>query len=209
MTMLNARWLALSLLLATELLVGINIFTVPDLSGQTGLVAMVIASAAQSFKVAVAFMATCLLVISRHLDAITRTLGNQAGYRWWPWLAAHGLACGAFLFSSWPVLGPSAGRQPGHCTVVADDSRAWCPDADISAADSRAGRAMDAGCLQRKAWSCHRRGSRASLPGWGGFLAQEIWLPLAKMTLWCTRRLLGLIYTDVYIDNERAILGGR
>ncbi len=206
MTMLNARWLALSLLLATELLVGINIFTVPDLSGQTGLVAMVIASAAQSFKVAVAFMATCLLVISRHLDAITRTLGNQAGYRWWPWLAAHGLACGAFLFSSWPVLGP----VPGDNLVTAQ----WLLTTlglgaltliFLLLTAAPAAQWMQVACNEKPGLAI---AAAAGFLAWlGGFLAQEIWLPLAKMTLWCTRRLLGLIYTDVYIDNERAILG--
>ncbi len=106
-SMPHSRWLALSVLLAAELLVGVNLLTVPDLSGQTGLVAMAIASAAQSFKVAVAFAATCLLVFSRRLGAITQTLGDQAGYRWWPWLAAHALACGVFLLVAWPVLGPA------------------------------------------------------------------------------------------------------
>lgn len=202
----NTRWFALAVLLIAELLVGINVLTVPDLSGQMGLVAMVIASAAQSFKVAVAFLATCLLIISRRLQAITATLGDQDGYRWWPWLAAHGLACGAFLLSSWPVLGPESGADQvtaqwllttlglGVLTLVflllaAAPVRQW----------------MQVACNEKLGIAV---AAVAGFLAWlGGLLAQEIWLPLAKMTLWCTRQLLGLIYADVYIDNERAILG--
>lgn len=206
MTMPNARWSALAVLLVTELLVGINVFTVPDLSGQTGLVAMAIASAAQSFKVAVAFLATCLLVISRRLDAISRTLGDQAGYRWWPWLAAHGLACGAFLYSAWPVLGPASGDDLvtaqwllttlglGALTLIF-----------LLLTTAPAAKWMQIACTEKAGLAI---AAAAGFLAWlGGFLAQEIWLPLAKMTLWCTRQLLGLIYTDIYIDNERAILG--
>lgn len=206
MTMPKVRWSALSLLLAAELLAGINILTVPELSGQTGLVAVAVASAAQAFKVAVAFLATCLLILSRRLAAITAILRDQAGYRWWPWLVAHGLACGAFLISAWPVLGPAAGVDVvttgwllttlglGVFTLVflllaAAPARQW----------------LRIACSEKLSLAV---AALAGFLAWlGGFLAQEIWLPLSRMTLWCTRQLLGLIYTDIYIDNERAILG--
>jgi hypothetical protein len=56
--MLHIRWLTLAALLATEIVWGINVLDVPDLSGQTGLVATLLGSAAQLFKVGVAFLAT-------------------------------------------------------------------------------------------------------------------------------------------------------
>lgn len=205
-SMPHSRWLALSVLLAAELLFGVNLLTVPDLSGQTGLVAMAIASAAQSFKVAVAFAATCLLVFSRRLGAITQTLGDQAGYRWWPWLAAHALACGVFLLVAWPVLGPApdaalatapwllATLGLGAATLVflllaASPARRWLQIARQEKLGLAV--AVAAGVL---AWL-------------GGLLAQQVWLPLAKMTLWCTRQLLGLFFADIYVDNELTIIG--
>lgn len=206
MTMPKARWLSLSALLLTELLVGINILTVPELSGQTGLVAMVIASAAQSFKVAVAFLATCLLIFSRRLQAITGTLGDQGGYRWWPWLAAHGLACGAFLFSAWPVLGPAAdGSLVTAQWLLTTLALGLLTLVFLLLAAAPAWRWMQVACNEKLGIAV---AAAAGFLAWlGGFLAQEIWLPLARMTLWCTRQLLELIYPDVYIDEERAILG--
>ena len=204
--MLNARWFVLSALLAVEILIGINVLTVPDLSGQTGIAARIIASAAQTFKVLVAFSATCLLIFSRRLPLINDVLREQAAHRWWPWLVAHGIACAAFLLLSWPVLGPTpAGTEVtaqwllgtlavGLLTLVflllaAAPARQWLQ----LARSEKAGIAIAAA---------------AGFLAWlGGFLAQAVWLPLAKMTLWCTRQLLALIYTDIYFDNERAIVG--
>ncbi|MBM4220786.1 MAG: exosortase E/protease, VPEID-CTERM system [Gammaproteobacteria bacterium] len=202
----NPRWYALAALLAAEVLVGINVLTVPELSGQTGLVAVVVGSAAQAFKVAVAFLATCLLILSRRLQAITATLRDQPGYRWWPWLLAHGLACGAFLFSSWPILGPaSAGAVITARWLLTTLGLGILTLTFLLLAAAPAGRWMQIACNERLGLAV---AAIAGFLAWlGGFLAQEIWLPLSRMTLWCTRQLLGLIYTDIYIDNERAILG--
>jgi exosortase E/protease (VPEID-CTERM system) len=204
--MLNSRWLALSALLCAEILVGINLLTVPDLSGQTGIAAAIIASAAQLFKVVVAFSATCLLVLSRRLDLINNALRDQTGYRWWPWLVAHGVACGAFLALAWPVLGPS----PGATEITAQ----WLLTAlaiglltlgFLLLAAAPAGKWLQIACSEKLGIAV---AVAAGFLAWlGGFLAQEIWLPLAKMTLWCTRQLLSVIYADVYFDNERAIVG--
>ena len=204
--MLGARWFVLSALLCAEILVGINILTVPDLYGQTGMVATVIASAAQLFKVLVAFSATYLLILSRRLQLINEALRDQAGYRWWPWLAAHGAACGVFLALSWPVLGPS----PGDAEVTVQ----WLLPtlaAGILTLIFLLLAAAPAGTWLQIVYR-ERLGAAVAVAAgflaWlGGYLAQEIWLPLAKMTLWCTRQLLSLIYADVYYDNEKTILG--
>ena len=202
----DSRWFALSALLCAEILAGINILSVPDLSGQTGLVVTVIASAAQLFKVAVAFFATCLLVFSRHLHSITRTLRDQAGYRWWPWLAAHGAACGAFLALSWPVLGPSPDSPEVSVQwFLATLAMGILTLAFLLLAAAPAGKWLQVAGQERLGAAI---AVAAGFLAWlGGFLAQEVWLPLAKMTLWCTRQLLSLIYNDVYFDNEIAIVG--
>ena len=41
----------------------------------------------------------------------------------------------------------------------------------------------------------------------GGQLAQELWKPLNELTVWCTYKLLSMIYGDVYIEPEQALLG--
>ena len=204
--MLNIRWLTLAALLATEIVWGINVLDVPDLSGQTGLVATLLGSAAQLFKVGVAFLATFLLILSRRFESIADDFRDQAGYNWWPWLAGHGIALATFLALSWPVLGGSpttpevsaqwllatlatASVTFGLLLLAAAPAGVWVR----FLSQERAGVAVAAG---------------AGLLAWlSGFLTQEIWLPLAEMTLWSTRQLLSLFYTNVYYDDARTLVG--
>ena len=204
--MLNLRWFALAAVLAAEILWGINSLTVPDLSGQSGLVAAIVGSAAQLFKVGVAFSATFLLILSRGLKPISADFREQTGYRWWPWLPAHGLAFATFVGLSWPVLGPSP--------AISEVSMQWLMTSSAAGIVTLAClllAAAPAGAWLRlvsREWVGAAVAVVAGLFAWlGGFLAQAAWLPLAEMTLWSSRQLLSLIYTDVYYDDQKTIVG--
>ena len=204
--MLNIRWLMLAALLATEIVWGINVLDVPDLSGLSGPVVTVLGSTAQLFKVGVAFLATFLLILSRRFESIARELRDQAGYRWWPWLAGHGVALAAFLALSWPVLGGSrAASEASAPWLVATLAVAGVTFALLLLAAAPPGVWMRL-LGQERAGVAVAAG--AGLLAWlSGFLTQEIWLPLAEMTLWSTRQLLSLFYTNVYYDDARTLVG--
>ncbi len=206
MDKLGLRWFGLAVVLAAEIVWGINALTVPDLSGQSGLAAAIVRSAAQLFKVGIAFSATFLLILSRQRRQIAEEFRQQTGYRWRPWLAGHGIGLIAFLGLSWPVLGPSP--------EVPDVSGQWLTAsiaAGIVAVASLLLAAAPAGAWLRLVRRERVGAAVAVVAGcvaWlGGFLAQSVWLPLAQMTFWCTRLLLSLIYADVYYDMEKTLVG--
>ncbi len=195
-------------MLAAEIVWAVNALTVPDLSGQSGLVAMIIDSAAQLFKVGVAFSATFLLILSRQRRQIVNAMREQTGYRWWPWVPAHGIAFGVFLRLSWPVLGPSpevsgASSQWLVTTLAAGMATIAC----LLLAATPAGIWLR--LLRRERVGVAVAVAAGFLAWLGGFLAQSVWLPLAQLTLWCTRHLLALIYTDVYHDSETTLVGAK
>jgi len=203
---LSLRWFALAAVLVAEIVWGVNAFTVPDLSGRSGLVPAVIGSAAQLFKVGVAFSATFLLILSRRLRSIGDAFRQQAGYRWWPWLVGHGIALATFVGLSWRVLGPSpetsgVSGQWLISTLVTGTVTLAC----LLLAAAPAGAWLQ---FLRREWAGAALAVIAGSIAWlGGFLAQSVWLPLARMTFWCTRLLLSLIYTDVYSDNDKTVIG--
>jgi len=204
--MLSLRWVMLAAVLAGEILWGLNVFTVPDLSGQSGLVAAIIGSSAQLFKVGVTFSATLLLVLSRQLQPIAEDFRGQTGYRWWPWFALHGIMFVAFLGLLWPVFGPSSAASGAlGQSLAASLAAGIVAFVGLLLAAAPVDTWMR---LARREWVGATAAVLAGILAWlGGFLAQSIWPPLAQMTFWCTRFLLSMIYSDVYYDIERMLVG--
>jgi len=204
--MLGLRWFLLAVLLAAEIIWGVNALTVPEFTVQTGAVAGIVGSAALLFKVAVAFLATFLLILSRRLESLSDIFRQQAGYRWWPWLASHGIALAAFVRFSWPVLGPS----PDPAVA----SGQWLSLTLAAGALALGFLLLAAAPLGlwlafiRREWFGALIAVVAGTIAWlGGLLAQSVWLPLARTTFWSTRFLLSLIYSDAYSTADRNIVG--
>jgi exosortase E/protease (VPEID-CTERM system) len=204
--MLVLRWLLLAALLVVEVVWGINALTVPDFSTQAGPVAVIVGSGAQLFKMAAAFAATFLLVLSRDLTSLTDFFRQQTGYRWWPWLASHGVALAAFLNLSWPVLGPSADaeRASGEWLILTLGAGTFAlAFLLLAAAPIR----LWLNFFHRE-WAGAVIAMIAGVVAYvGGLLAQSVWLPLARTTFWSTRHLLSLIYSDVYSDGDKTLVG--
>jgi len=204
--MLGLRWTLLAALLAAEIVWGINALSVPEVSVQSGPVAAIVGSAAQLFKVAVAFSATFLLILSRRLTQLGDSFRQQAGYRWWPWLGGHGIALAAFVGLSWPVLGPSpdAAAASGEWLILALTAGTLALGFLLLAAAPIGLWLM----LIRREWGGVVISIIAGTVAWlGGLLAQSVWLPLARTTFWSTRLLLSLIYADAYSAADRNIVG--
>ena len=203
---LHLRWVALLSLLSVELVWCINAFTVPDIEHASGLVAVIVRDGAALLKIGIAFFATFALVLSRRYGELMAGLHDQRGYRWTPWLAGHAVAFGLFVAVSWSVFGPAR-----HVSAV---SASWLVGWLATGSASvllLLFAAAPAGVwwrLLRPEWPGLLAAAFAGCLAWlGGLLAQMIWSPLAKMTFWCTRNLLGLAYADVYEDPARSIVG--
>ena len=212
--MTTLRWFAVAILMVAELASARIFLAFPDTATQSGPVAQFIRWVNENISVGsvgsfiVAFLATLLLIISKRLRPVVRDLLNQDGYCWWPWLVGHAASFVLFIGISWPVFGPSAessGLSPGWLCgwIGAGTAMLICLVFTVAPVST----------WLRLAHQERTAAALAAIAGsiaWaGGQLAQELWTPLTEITLWCTYNLLSVLYTDVYIDPTRAILGVR
>lgn len=206
------RWLAVAVLMVAELASARFFLAFPEIATQSGPVAQLIRSVNENVSIGsigsfvVAFIATLLLIISKRLESVVRDLLTQDEYRWWPWLAGHTAFFMLFVGLSWPVFGPAAGGSglsPGWLAgwITTGTVMLICLVFTFAPASTWLR-------LARQEKAAAALAAIAGSVAWaGGHLTQELWTPLTDITLWCTYNLLSAVYTDVYIDPTRAILG--
>lgn len=199
---LPLRWVGVMVLFAAEIVWGIDVFTVPDFSQQTGVLAHVLAGSETALKIGFAFAATFVICLSRRFAEVAAEFkAVPPSYRWWPWVVCHVLALGVFVHIASPVFG----AHPSAAAASARWLASWLVAGVLALLFLLlvlAPSAQWARLLMRE-WKGLLVSALAGGLAWlSGVLAQTVWRPLAEMTLWLVHHLLLMIYSDVYHDPQ-------
>lgn len=198
----HSRWIAVAVLFAAEIVWGINTFTVPDFSRQSGAMAHLLVWSETALKIGFAFAATFLICLSRRFSEMSADFQiTPPNHRWWPWLFGHLLALLAFVKVASPVFGPHASAAAASPVWLAS----WLATGALALfflllilAPLK--------CWVRlftREWKGLSISAFAGGLAWlSGVVAQTVWRPLAEMTLWLVHHLLQTIYSDVYHDPQ-------
>jgi exosortase E/protease (VPEID-CTERM system) len=181
-----------------------------DTQGLTGAApwwAVSLGYAPAYLQIGLASVGAFLVIVSRRLPTLRRTLRTASRHhRWGVWLAGHGVACGVFTLVTAAVLDVETAAVPpsllwpgawvlSGATVLLLWVYALAP-------------ASFWWYLVRQEYAAVLGASLVGVGVWGsGQLGQAWWAPLAEATLGVVRALLGLVYSEVRYDFAAQVVG--
>ncbi len=204
---LARRGICLLVLLGMELLALTLRFDIQGLTGAAPWWAVWLGFAPAGLHIGLASVAAFLVILGPRLPTLWQALHPPGRHhRWGLWLAGHGVVGGVFTLVTaalfdvetaavrpsllWPVLWVGSGATMLLLWLGAlAPARGWWH-------------------VVQQEYAAVLGASLLGVGAWGsGQLGQALWGPLAEMTLWVVRALLGLVYPEIYSDLPARVVG--
>jgi exosortase E/protease (VPEID-CTERM system) len=158
-------------------------------------------------SIGLASVAAFLVLVGPRLPTLWQALHPPGRHhRWGRWLAGHGVACGVFTLMTAALLDvePAAVR-PSLLWPMA-----WVLSGATVLLLWLGTLAPPSGWwhVVQQEYAAVLGASLVGVGAWGsGQLGQALWAPLAELTLWVVRALLGLVYPEISSDLPARVVG--